>query len=711
MSNSKSIYINEAAYVEGLNNGTVTNVSAGDGLDFTDITTTGSVSLGLPGTLTSGSTNSVSTLSHLHEISASSFVSGTEGILVVGNRFILDPSYINEQSSVPLYSYTGITSNQNIGILPSDQTLGIVYMTNNGTVDGEFSLGTTSSGNEISLDVPINVASGETISITVNIRLSNTEDKTLWVNSDNWANITLDVEWSKITYQDTSSIISPNDLPIASDITLGGVIVGDGLSVDGTGTLSVINEGLSISSGDNNNYILTSTGTGNEIQGEPNLTFDGNVLEFDNAGDKTIRMKELSVDDASPHSLNITGTKGYGYQVTPVPTFVGNKGGDLKIQSGDGASLTVGSPNPYNDYGGDGGDLLLYAGEGGTTPDGYYGTRGDVTVKGNNISLNSTYVDIPYVLRHTNNNGTYMKFDINKISFFTDSSIGLHINEDGKLGINTVFPEKSLHIVDSGIKISGNAKIESTGDDDESRLLVDSGDSNAHVLGLFKNDARDVLKINGNGIVTDGSVKLEGISPPEESYVTIGTDGLLGTTPLTPGHYVESIRIEYSTILFETTGNDVIYEVPCSNSKYVSGVGTTLWRITGHLRRSKTGGGGGGTARIAIMLGDAVLDTSVDPGVYAPFNTLIANGNGEVNFTFIFGPKTSTTSAISGYVTKVWDNTDTSNSNEYFERKLQSVNHGTGDNIKILWRDSESDPGDDVAIVLGQVIVERLVSP
>ena len=49
--------------------GTVTQVSAGNGLDFTTITGTGSVTLGTPGTLTATSTNNVSATSHTHAIS------------------------------------------------------------------------------------------------------------------------------------------------------------------------------------------------------------------------------------------------------------------------------------------------------------------------------------------------------------------------------------------------------------------------------------------------------------------------------------------------------------------------------------------------------------------------------------------------------------------------------------------------------------------
>jgi hypothetical protein len=51
--------------------GTVTNISAGNGMDFTDITTTGSIVLGNPSTITASTTNSVSATSHTHELDES----------------------------------------------------------------------------------------------------------------------------------------------------------------------------------------------------------------------------------------------------------------------------------------------------------------------------------------------------------------------------------------------------------------------------------------------------------------------------------------------------------------------------------------------------------------------------------------------------------------------------------------------------------------
>jgi len=48
--------------------GTVTGITAGKGMDFTEVTTTGSIALGTPSTLTSSSANSTSGTTHTHAI-------------------------------------------------------------------------------------------------------------------------------------------------------------------------------------------------------------------------------------------------------------------------------------------------------------------------------------------------------------------------------------------------------------------------------------------------------------------------------------------------------------------------------------------------------------------------------------------------------------------------------------------------------------------
>jgi hypothetical protein len=61
----------------GTGSGTVTSVAAGNGLDFTTITGSGSVTLGTPSTITGATTNSVTTTSHTHALSLAALTAGT----------------------------------------------------------------------------------------------------------------------------------------------------------------------------------------------------------------------------------------------------------------------------------------------------------------------------------------------------------------------------------------------------------------------------------------------------------------------------------------------------------------------------------------------------------------------------------------------------------------------------------------------------------
>lgn len=73
-------YSGGTTYSTTASSGTVTSVAAGNGLDFTTITSTGSVTLGTPSTLTLSSTNAVTTTSHTHFLSIDNFGSGAAGL-------------------------------------------------------------------------------------------------------------------------------------------------------------------------------------------------------------------------------------------------------------------------------------------------------------------------------------------------------------------------------------------------------------------------------------------------------------------------------------------------------------------------------------------------------------------------------------------------------------------------------------------------------
>ena len=81
-----SISSGEPTWINGGGSGTVTSVSAGNGMDFTTITGTGSVTLGTPGTVTGSTTNTVTANSHTHALSVSAGdVSGLATVATTGS--------------------------------------------------------------------------------------------------------------------------------------------------------------------------------------------------------------------------------------------------------------------------------------------------------------------------------------------------------------------------------------------------------------------------------------------------------------------------------------------------------------------------------------------------------------------------------------------------------------------------------------------------
>lgn len=182
--------------------GGITTISGGSGMNFSPITTTGEIILGIPSAILNTSIDVSSGTTHNHSFSASTFVTGTQGILVDGNnRFYLDDVYVTDSILPDLYSFSGITANQNLGSLPTGQTLGMVYITNTGTTAATVNLSTTALGNDITPFQPIDIDAGEDVSITVNMRLSLTESKTIFINSDDWTNVGLNVQWANVTFK------------------------------------------------------------------------------------------------------------------------------------------------------------------------------------------------------------------------------------------------------------------------------------------------------------------------------------------------------------------------------------------------------------------------------------------------------------------------------------------------------------------------------
>jgi hypothetical protein len=277
--------------------GTVTNISAGNGMDFSDITATGAVTLGTPTEITSTSTDSVTTTSHSHSIDSSTLVTGDDGILVNNdNQFTLDNAYVIDSIVPGLTQVTGVTIDQSLGTMSSGLTLGMIYIENLGTVTSYINLGVTTTGNEINPYGEVIINAGDLISITVNERLSNTQTEHIYISSSSWTDVDLTVEWAEITYKNQSNEIDPSALPIATEFTLGGVKIGDNINAAGDGTISIDDPIVSLSG-------LTDTDI-NSPQEEQVLTYSGGTwVNADVSGGSGGFLGTVTKDSTEPSNL------------------------------------------------------------------------------------------------------------------------------------------------------------------------------------------------------------------------------------------------------------------------------------------------------------------------------------------------------------------------------------------------------------------------
>ena len=150
--------------VSGGGSGTVTSVNSGNGMYFTDITTTGSVALGTPSTLTLTTTNTVGTNTHCHNLNIAAFTASANGLVpspgTVSGKVLSDNG-----TWITAGGGTSYTFQQSIA-----ESSGTVNLCNDTTTPGNSKYyGTSSSGVRGFFSLP----SGGLSSIAANSILSN----------------------------------------------------------------------------------------------------------------------------------------------------------------------------------------------------------------------------------------------------------------------------------------------------------------------------------------------------------------------------------------------------------------------------------------------------------------------------------------------------------------------------------------------------------
>jgi len=109
----------------GVGGGGITSVSAGNGMSFTTITTSGAVTLGTPSSITGTSTNSVSSETHTHELSTVPVTKGGTNLTTVASGSILAANSVNTLSAITSTSGTKILKNISGTISWETETSGV----------------------------------------------------------------------------------------------------------------------------------------------------------------------------------------------------------------------------------------------------------------------------------------------------------------------------------------------------------------------------------------------------------------------------------------------------------------------------------------------------------------------------------------------------------------------------------------------------------
>ena len=123
--------------------GTVTSVGAGNGLDFSTITTTGNATLGTPSTLTSSTSNAVTATSHTHEITTG--IANTN-IIKADNASIADNDYAKfTATGLEGRSYSEVKTDLSLNLV-ENTALSTWAGTSNITTIGTVTSGTLSTG-------------------------------------------------------------------------------------------------------------------------------------------------------------------------------------------------------------------------------------------------------------------------------------------------------------------------------------------------------------------------------------------------------------------------------------------------------------------------------------------------------------------------------------------------------------------------------------
>lgn len=221
------------------NTGTVTGVNSGNGMNFTNFTTSGTITLGTPSSLTLSSTNSVTTNSHTHAFApggtTAQYITGAGTLATfptIVNTFVTGATFNSSNNNLTLTRNDGVNIVANLNISTTD-----VYVTG-----GTYSNGTATFKNNTGGTFNV---TGFPTGATTAVSFTQTLPATGWTFTHN-----LGTDKPMITvYNSNNQVMIPQEITAISSSTLyitfpvpvaGYVIAGGGVVTQQTEEISII---------------------------------------------------------------------------------------------------------------------------------------------------------------------------------------------------------------------------------------------------------------------------------------------------------------------------------------------------------------------------------------------------------------------------------------------------------------------------------------
>ena len=222
------------------------------------------------------------------------------------------------------------------------------------------------------------------------------------------------------------------------------------------------------------------------------------------------------------------------------------------------------------------------------------------------FSQNSTYAFAMSPLVTSATNGR-VEFQYIERSTGNLLATPLTLRGDGKVGVGTVGPSKSLHINNSGLLIDGTNTVESSSF--AARMIVDSGVSTGHTLADFRNSTGSKLFVGGTNVGI-GTSSPSAVLDVNGNTVISGNLNVTGSISAPTGTF---------TMLSGSSGNITI-------SGSLSGMIAALTSsVTDYVLVAADSG------KVVVLSSSSGITASIPTGLPVGFTTtIVQNGSGSI---------------------------------------------------------------------------------